>query len=84
MATRIKQAASLLYLESNGKILEVNPGRDFARTRVLAQLASMMSLGVIGRPGTILVEEDKGEENRLIGGVGKDALPVIFVKLRDE
>lgn len=68
--------------ESNKRILAVDPGREFARERVYAQLASLLSLGVMERK-MLLVEEDKGEENKIIGGKGKDALPVFFIKLRD-
>jgi len=69
--------------ESNKKILDTDPGREFARERVYAQLASLLSLGVLGRNGVVLIEEDKGEENKIIGGVGKSSLPVFFTKLRD-
>ena len=69
--------------ESNRKIFVNDPGRHFARERVNSQLASMLSLGVLGGQETIVVEEDRGEENKLVGGTGKDSLPVVFIKLRD-
>lgn len=69
--------------ESNRNIFVTDPGRHFARERVNSQLASMLSLGVLGGEETIVVEEDRGEENKLVGGTGKDSLPVVFIKLRD-
>ena len=68
--------------QSNTKIFSVNPGRQFARQRVYAQLASLQALSVLGRDD-ILVESAKGEEARLIGGYKTGALPVIFTKLFD-
>ena len=72
--------------ESNARIFTDDPGRDFARIRVYAQLASLQALSVLkGKNNSsprILIEEDREDENKYIGGNNASALPVIFIKLR--
>ncbi|MBI2590877.1 MAG: hypothetical protein HYW33_03300 [Candidatus Blackburnbacteria bacterium] len=69
--------------ESNKKIFGIQ-NRNLARTRVCAQLASLFALQTLAGNITFLLAEDKGLENKLIGGKQKEGLPVVFVKLRDE
>lgn len=69
--------------DSNVRIFGIKD-RPFARQRVCAQLASLFALQVLATGMTFLLAEDKSLENKLIGGKGKEGLPVVFVKLRDE
>lgn len=70
--------------QANNRILAENPGRQFARDRAYAQLATLQAIGVLAETGNLmLIEEDRGEENTYIGGVGKSCLPVYFTKLRN-
>jgi len=69
--------------KSNTKIFSTcPPDRNFARTRVYAQVASLQSLAILGSD-VILIEEDHGNDNQYIGGHKSTALPVIFTKLKD-
>lgn len=68
---------------SNFRIFGIQD-RPFARQRVCAQLASLFALKVLTSDMTFLLAEDKGMENKLIGGGEEEGLPVVFVKLRDE
>lgn len=72
--------------ETNKEILVDDSGRDYARERTYAQLATLQTLGVLRQQTEpfILIEEDKGEENNYIGGHGNTALPVFFINLRDQ
>jgi hypothetical protein len=67
--------------ESNSRIFTSKPNRNFARSRVYAQVASLQSLSVLGQEN-ILIEEDHGNDNQFIGGYRHTALPVIFVNLK--
>lgn len=71
--------------ESNKNIFRCDPGRQFARDRVYAQLSSLQALGVLGKIPDFgfLIEEDRGDENNYIGGIRSNSLPVFFTKLRD-
>jgi|GEM_PF-6209123 len=68
--------------ESNSKIFKNRTDRNFARTRVYSQVASLQALSVLGQD-CILIEEDHGNDNRFIGGYKQSALPVIFVELKN-
>jgi len=69
--------------ESNSKILTNPPSRHAVRARVYAQIASMQALSVLSATNSILIEEDRGNDNKFIGGYKSTALPVLFVQLRD-
>lgn len=42
----------------------------------------MQALGVL--ENVLLVEEDRGDDNRFIGGIRGSALPVYFTQLRED
>lgn len=67
--------------QSNAKIFNPPPSRQFARSRVIAQVASLQALSVLGQE-VILIEEDHGNDNNFIGGYKNSALPVFFTDLK--
>jgi len=73
--------------EADYQIFVEPPKRKSNRLRVYKQLASNQALGVLRdvQGGLFfVVEDDRGNANSFIGGVGRSALPVYFTKLRDK